>query len=158
MGLPPRAAVSDREGVVLCADRPSAGRHAMAPRLDSLVLRRHKGCRGDAHQRTARARAMAQDLSMVGLDRAKSAYTSVVAWTTPARWCARRTACVPCLGVSGSVEPPHTALARLERPPDVAARILSSWTKEFIHFMILVLMGTPKGKPLLAATFSNKPR
>jgi hypothetical protein len=29
-------------------------------------------------------------------------------------------------GVSGSVEPPHTALARLERPPDVAARILVS--------------------------------
>src|SRR5262249_27804376 len=32
---------------------------------------------------------------------------------------------------------------------------LSSWTKEFIHFIILVLIGTPKGKPLLAATFSN---
>ena len=69
---------------------------------------------------------MAQDCSMVGLDRAKSAYTSVVAWTTPARWCARRPACVPCLGVSGSIEPPHTTLARLERPPDVAARILMS--------------------------------
>src|SRR5262245_48210217 len=126
MGLPPCAAVSDREGVVLCADRPSAGMHAMDPRLDGVVLARHKVCRGDAHQRTAGARAMAQDLSMVGLDRAKSAYTSVVAWMTPARWCARRPACVPCLGVSGSVEPPHTALARLERPPDVAARILVS--------------------------------
>ena len=63
---------------------------------------------------------------MVGLDRAKASYTSVVAWTTPARWCARRPACAPCLGVSGSVEPPHPALARLERPPDVAARILVS--------------------------------
>jgi hypothetical protein len=36
--------------------------------------------------------------------------------------------------------------------------LLSSWTKEFIHFMILVLMATPNSKPLLAATFSNKPR
>jgi len=36
--------------------------------------------------------------------------------------------------------------------------ILSSWTKEFIHFIILLLIDTPTGKPLLAATFSNKPR
>ena len=46
---------------------------------------------------------------------------------------------------------------RLSAVPN-APEGLSSWTKEFIHFMILVLMGTPKGKPLLAATFSNKPR
>ena len=46
--------------------------HAMDPRLDGVALRRHKGCRGDAHQSTAGARAMAQDCSMVGLDRAKS--------------------------------------------------------------------------------------
>ena len=67
---------------------------------------------------------MAQNLSMVGIDRAKSALYLGRGLDDPARWCARRTACVPCLGVSGSVEPPHTALARLERPPDVAARIL----------------------------------
>ena len=69
---------------------------------------------------------MAQNLSMVGIDRAKSVLYLGRGLDDPARWCARRTACVPCLGVSGSVEPPHTALARLERPPDVAARILVS--------------------------------
>ena len=126
MGLPPCAAVSDREGVVFCADRPSAGMHAMDPRLDGVALRRHKGCRGDARQRTTGAHAIAQDCSIVDLDRAKSVLYLGRGLDDPARWCARRTACVPCLGVSGSVEPPHTALARLERPPDVAARILVS--------------------------------
>jgi hypothetical protein len=69
---------------------------------------------------------MAQDLSMIGIDRAKSVLSLGRGLDDPARWCARRTACVPCLGVSGSVEPQHTALARLERPPEVAARILMS--------------------------------
>src|SRR5438445_674341 len=123
MWVPPCADVSTMEGGVRCADRPSAGMHAMAPRLDGVALRRHKGCRGDAHQSTAGARAMAQDLSMVGIDRAKSVLYLGRGLDDPAQWCARRTACVPCLGVSGSVEPQHTALARLERPPDVAARI-----------------------------------
>src|SRR5919108_5754960 len=97
MWVPPCADVSTMEGGVLCAERPSAGMHAMA-----------------------------QDLSMVGIDRAKSVLYLGRGLDDPARWCARRPACVPCLEVSGSVEPQHTALARLERPPDVAARILMS--------------------------------
>src|SRR5262245_21167175 len=72
MWLPPCAAVSDREGVVLCADMPSAGMHAMDPRLNGVALRRHHGCRGDANHSTEGARAMAQNLSMVGIDLAKS--------------------------------------------------------------------------------------
>ena len=46
--------------------------HAMDPRLDGVALRRHKGCRGDARQRTTGAHAIAQDFSIVDLDRAKS--------------------------------------------------------------------------------------
>jgi len=46
--------------------------HAMVLCLDGVALQRHKGCRGDAHQSTAGARALARDCSMVGLDRAKS--------------------------------------------------------------------------------------
>ena len=40
----------------------------------------------------------------------------------------------------------------------ISLTVLSSWTKVFIHIMILALIGTPRSKPLLTATFSNKPR
>jgi len=56
---------------------------------------------------------------------------------------------------------PDTLLRLVQEAPTPAAtapQVLSSWTKEFIHFIILLLIDTPTGKPLLAATFSNKPR
>src|SRR5882672_1668317 len=48
------------------------GSHAMDPPRDGWTVRSHNGCRGPSHHGTRGASAMTQELSIVGIDRAKS--------------------------------------------------------------------------------------
>ena len=49
-------------------------------------------------------------------------------------------------------------LPQTAKMSEVLWEFLSSWTKIFMHIMILILIDTPLRKPLPATTPSNKPR